>query len=194
MPTIMTHTAVPLALGLGLGKETIPPRLLVAGMFMSMLPDLDVIAFHFDISYDYLDVIAFHFDISYDSPFGHRGFTHAPLFAVLCALLLAGACRCFGASFARAFTFLFVSMASHGVLDAFTNGGRGIAVLWPFSDARYFAPAQVIEVSPIGIARFLTERGVSVLASELAWVWLPCVILCTGLTLWRHIKRRAVDR
>jgi membrane-bound metal-dependent hydrolase YbcI (DUF457 family) len=43
MPTILTHTAVPLALGLGLGPRAIPPRLLVAGVTASMVPDLDVL-------------------------------------------------------------------------------------------------------------------------------------------------------
>jgi inner membrane protein len=69
------------------------------------------------------------------------------------------------------------STASHGILDAFTNGGLGIAFLWPFSSERYFAPYQVIEVSPIGISRFLSSRGLAVLESELVWVWAPCVVL-----------------
>ncbi len=32
MPTIVTHAAVPLCLGLGLGSRIIPPRLLLAGV------------------------------------------------------------------------------------------------------------------------------------------------------------------
>ena len=43
MPTIVTHAAVPLCLGLGLGSRIIPPRLLLAGVAIAMLPDADVL-------------------------------------------------------------------------------------------------------------------------------------------------------
>ena len=37
MPTVITHAAVPLCLGLGLGTKVIPPRLLFAGIVLAML-------------------------------------------------------------------------------------------------------------------------------------------------------------
>lgn len=51
MPTIMTHAAVPICLGLGLGTRVIPPRLLFSGIVLAMLPDADVLAFKFGIAY-----------------------------------------------------------------------------------------------------------------------------------------------
>ena len=77
----------------------------------------------------------------------------------------------------RVFVFLFVAIASHGALDACTNGGLGVAFLWPWSGERFFAPEalRVIEVSPIGLGRFLSARGVVVLESELRWIWLPAL-------------------
>jgi inner membrane protein len=69
--------------------------------------------------------------------------------------------------------YLFLATASHGVFDALTNGGRGIAFFAPFSSTRYFFPFRPIEVSPLSITRFLSERGWLVLRSELYWVWLP---------------------
>ncbi len=42
MPTVITHAAVPLCIGLGLGSKVIPPRLLFAGIILAMLPDADV--------------------------------------------------------------------------------------------------------------------------------------------------------
>ena len=45
MPTIITHAAVPLCLGLGLGSRVIPPRLLFTGIVLAMLPDADVLTF-----------------------------------------------------------------------------------------------------------------------------------------------------
>ena len=167
MPTVLTHPAVPLAIGLGLGRDVIPTPLLIAGVAVSVVPDLDVLAFRYGISYA--------------SNFGHRGFSHSLLFALILALLGACAFRYFQTSFGRAFWFLFLAAVSHGILDAFTNGGLGIAFLWPWSTERFFAPMQVIQVSPIGISRFLSSRGVSVLISEFVWVWIPCLILGFGL-------------
>ena len=51
MPTVITHAAVPLCIGLGLGSKVIPPRLLFAGIILAMLPDADVLSFKFGIAY-----------------------------------------------------------------------------------------------------------------------------------------------
>jgi inner membrane protein len=67
---------------------------------------------------------------------------------------------------------LFACTASHPLLDALTNGGLGVALFWPWSDARLFAPWRPIAVSPIG-AGFFSARGLAVLGSDLRWVWLP---------------------
>ena len=167
MPTVFTHPAIPLVIGLGLGKDVIPTPLLISGIAVSVLPDLDVLAFRYGISYA--------------SNYGHRGFSHSLLFALILALLGASAFRYFQTSFGRAFLFLFLAAVSHGILDAFTNGGLGIAFLWPWSTERFFVPMQVIQVSPIGISRFLSLRGVSVLISEIIWVWIPCLMIGFGL-------------
>jgi inner membrane protein len=142
MPTILTHPAIPLTLGLGLGNTIVPGRLLAAGAVASIVPDLDVIALRFGVSYA--------------SEFGHRGFSHSLLFAVLVALVGAGAWRQFQTSYWRACCFLFIATASHGVLDAFTNGGFGVAFLWPWSHQRFFFGPQVLEVSPLTLSRFLS--------------------------------------
>lgn len=46
MPTIITHAAIPLAIGLGQGSGIIGRRLLLAGVAASILPDMDVLACH----------------------------------------------------------------------------------------------------------------------------------------------------
>jgi len=163
MPTILSHPAVPLAVGLGLGRAKISPRLLACGVFGAILPDLDVIAFKLGIPYA--------------AAFGHRGFSHSLLFAAVAALLAACACRPLRTTPGRAFAFTGLAVASHGLLDTLTNGGLGIGLLWPWSETRFFAPVQPIEVSPLNPARFVTARGAQVLLSELTWVWLPMVVL-----------------
>ena len=172
MPTILTHPAVPLAVGLGLGSGVIPARLLLAGIIVCVLPDFDVIAFHLGLPYAH--------------DLGHRGASHSFLFAAVIALLGATAFHFFRASLSRTFSFLFLAAASHGILDAFTNGGLGIAFFWPFSATRYFAPMQVIEVSPLSLSRIFSARFAEVLVSELLWVWLPCLLLMIILLLARR--------
>jgi inner membrane protein len=175
MPTIFTHAIVPLAVGAGLGRAIVPPRLLIAGMAVAVLPDLDVVGLQFGVGWG--------------TTLGHRGFSHSLVVAAAVALLGACAARNLGSSFARAFLFLFFSMASHGLLDALTNGGSGIALLWPFSGERFFAPYTPIEVSPIGLSRFLSERGARVMVSEILWVWLPVLALLVALRLARRTFR-----
>jgi inner membrane protein len=116
-----------------------------------------------------VDALAFRLGIPYSAPFGHRGATHSLLFA-----LLAGTAA--GLFLAQGGRRLFWQVtgvaclvaASHPVLDALTDGGLGVALLWPFSSARFFAPWRPIPVAPIG-ARMLSSRGLQVLAVEAIW-------------------------
>jgi len=135
------------------------------------------------------DVIAFRLGIPYSAEFGHRGFSHSLPLAGVVALLGALALRKVNTPVRMSAWFLFLSMASHGILDAFTTGGKGIAMLWPFSEQRFFSPFQVIEVSPLSLARFLSSRGVTVLISELQWVWLPSICLALVLIAIRLARR-----
>lgn len=175
MPTVFTHAAVPLVMGIGLGGRVISRRLLVAGVVASMIPDLDVLAFRFHIAYA-------------DS-FGHRGASHSLVFAALLALVAGLFARPLKSTRRVAAVFVGLSAASHGVLDAFTNGGYGAALWWPFSSARVFAPWQVIEVSPLSLRRVFSARGWEVLQSELMWVWLPAMLLGALLVLVRRRGR-----
>jgi inner membrane protein len=84
-----------------------------------------------------------------------------------------------------AWLFLFLSMASHGVLDAFTDGGLGVALLSPFDTGRFFAPFRPIVVSPLGARSFLEGAG-PILANEVLWVGLPCATLAAVLAAGRR--------
>ena len=81
--------------------------------------------------------------------------------------------------------FFFLATASHGFLDAMTDGGLGVAFFSPFDDTRYFLPLTPIRVSPIGISRFFTARGFAVIRSELLWIWLPTALLIAVLCVSR---------
>lgn len=163
MASAFSHIAVPIAIRLGKGRRSIPWRLLAFAMFASAAPDLDSIGFKFGVPYE--------------SQWGHRGFTHSILFAALFAFLPTLNERYFKSSRSAIFLATFVSMVSHGVLDALTTGGLGVAFFWPFDNDRYFFPWRVIEVSPIGIHEFFAERGLAVIRSEFIYVWIPCVLI-----------------
>jgi inner membrane protein len=164
LPTIFSHAVA----AIGIGSVILPRHsratLWAAGIVCSMLPDADVIGFQFGIGYG--------------SMLGHRGLTHSLLFAALLSFAVTFAFFNNPPPLARVriALFLFVATASHGLLDAFTNGGLGIAFFAPFDDERFFFPARPIAVSPIGTA-FFSARGLDVLRSELLWVWLPALTL-----------------
>ena len=173
MPTILSHPAVPLALAIALGPARVSGRLLVAGVVASVLPDLDVLGFRLGIAYSH--------------ELGHRGFTHSLVFAVALAMAACLFANRLKSRPALAFAFVFVACASHGMLDMLTTGGHGVALFWPFSDDRYFWPVQVIEVSTLNLRRFFGEAGLTVLASELRWVWLPAAVMAVlGYALRRR--------
>lgn len=177
MASLLTHPVVPLAIAMIAGRELVSARLLVAGITASLLPDVDVLAFRFGI--DYADA------------FGHRGATHSVAFALLVGGLGALAAPALHARRAVAFAFVAAACLSHALLDMLTNGGLGVALWWPLTDARHFFPVRVLEVSPIGLRRFLGPAGWTVILSELRWVWLPAAVLA-GAGLW--LRRHRFDR
>ena len=124
-----------------------------------------------------LDVIGFYFNIEYGAALGHRGMTHSLLFAVAISWFLGRFSKFLRSRPATIFMFSFISMASHGVLDALTNGGLGVAFLWPLSNRRFFFPWHEIIVSPIGLKNFLNGRAWIVFQSEIIYIWGPCLLL-----------------
>lgn len=137
------------------------------------------------------DVIGFKLHVPYASLWGHRGLTHSVLAAAVVAAVLTGLAGLRRSNdmppLARLWVLLFLATASHGVLDAMTTGGLGVAFFSPFDQQRYFFSLRPIQVSPIGIRNFLGPRGLLVLSSEAVWVGLPC--LCV-LLMRRAIHRR----
>lgn len=178
MPTLLGHPAIPLSLGLALGRMRIPAPLVTAGILVSVLPDLDVVAFRLGIPYA--------------SGLGHRGFSHSLLFAAVLAALGTIGLRACKVPSLTALWYLFLAAASHGLLDMLTTGGLGVALLWPWSEARHFAPFQFIKVSPLSLGRFFSPRGLAVLISEFTWIWLPCLLAAGCIALLRRKGTRGV--
>ena len=169
MPTVFTHPVAAAALAPAVGAHE-KLRLLGIAALCTVLPDLDMVMFWFGIPYEH--------------PLGHRGFSHSLVFAALVAFVLA---RLFFRPERRGAVglYLFAATASHPLLDMLTNGGLGVALFSPFTNARLFFPWRPIAVSPFGL-EFFSERGAAVVLSELAWVWAPSALLGLALLVWRR--------
>jgi inner membrane protein len=180
MPTIFSH-ALAASAAARWWRGGLPARFWTWTAVCAMLPDGDVIAFSFGIPYEDM--------------FGHRGFTHSLFFAVVVGVAATwhllhrpapDSHRPEADSHRLALFVWFTAVtASHGLLDALTNGGRGIAFFAPFSDHRYFFPWRPIQVSPIGVG-FFSPRGLRVLASEAGWIWVPSAIIAASARLFRN--------
>ena len=180
MPSAISHAAVAVAAGIAFAPRDVPDHFWPVAIACSIIPDADIIAFSLGIPYN-------HF-------FGHRGFFHSPFFGFLVSIFMVGVFFRDVAIFSRRWffylIFFFLLATSHGILDALTNGGLGIALLAPFDSTRYFFPWRPIVVSPIGISGLFTKWGLMVIRSELLWVWLPCFLMAIVSTVIRVAVRR----
>ena len=179
MATIFSHAIAAVALGSALPRPVMRRRVIAAGALLAMMPDADVLSFRLGIAYG--DML------------GHRGLTHSIFFAACVAA--AGAFALLprarpAAERALVWAYLFLATASHGLLDAMTDGGHGVAFFAPFERSRYFLPFTPIAVSPIGASRFFSARGVEVLTNELVWVWLPAAAFTACAFVIKRISRR----
>ena len=167
MPSAITHALVGLSSGLAVSQGSAPKRFWVLSMICAMLPDLDVLTFKFGIAYA--------------SFWGHRGFFHSIFFAVLLGGIIATLFFRKEGVLSKSWLFYFlyfsVVASTHGILDALTNGGLGIALLSPFDTERYFFPATPIYVSPLSVKAFISGRGLAVLKNEILWVWCPAIFM-----------------
>lgn len=165
MASIFGHALTAFAIGKPMVKKLLNLKLVLLGIICSIFPDADVLGFQFGIPYK--------------SFWGHRGFTHSFVFAIILAILLVFTFYKTKRSkdkISIAF-YLFICTASHGILDALTNGGKGVALLAPFDNSRYFFPFRPIKVSPIGITNFFSEWGFKVVLSELIWIGIPSIFI-----------------
>ena len=181
MASVFSHGLAALGIGACFYRPGTRKHVWIAGVLCSVIPDLDVFGFRFGIPYGDF--------------WGHRGFTHSILFAALLATLVVLVAFRQGVPGLGRFalwTYFFLATASHGLLDALTDGGLGVAFFSPFNNTRYFLPWRPIRVSPIGISRFFSHRGLEVVQSELLWIWLPAALLILGAWLIRRGTAKSI--
>jgi inner membrane protein len=173
MATLYTHAAVGLALGnVGLARR-MPTLFWVLAGLLPIVPDLDAFS-----------------DAPYGSALGHRGFTHSLGFAILIGSIAAAATfRRFKVNVWALACLFSVVTATHGLLDALTDGGEGIAFFWPASDHR-FGPWGPIHVADIADELPNPWRSRAI-RTELLWVWLPMSLAVAGATFIRRLRSRS---
>ncbi len=147
----------------------------------AVLPDIDALGVQFGLGHGH-------------GLFGHRGLTHSLLFAAVAACAVAFLFRrrrLPGSERWRVGLCVFAAVVSHGMLDALTNGGGGVAFLAPFDSSRYFFPVTPIRVSPLRATALFTARGAAVLGSEMRWVWMPAGLVALASAVLRARRKPA---
>jgi inner membrane protein len=176
MPTIFSHAIIGSAFAKLAARESVHSPTVAACALLAMLPDADGLFFGI---------------IPYAHVLGHRGLSHSLLFAVLAGWLTTVFFVWRGwiarDAFWRYAALFAIATASHGVLDAFTSGGLGVAFFAPFDVTRYFFPWRPIPVSPMSAAALLTARGWRVMSGEfvLLWTFAAAAWLWRREVLWR---------
>jgi inner membrane protein len=180
LPTCITHAAVGACAGIAVANGTTPRRFLVLSILAAMLPDIDILSFLFSIPYDDL--------------FGHRGVTHSLLFAgssgFIIVLTFFREVQLLSRQWWSHSLYFSSIIFMHGVLDAFTNGGEGVAFLAPFINRRFFAEFTPIEVSPVNLLHFFDGRGYDILVTEMVWVLAPSLAVALLVRLFLAASRR----
>ncbi|WP_108868457.1 metal-dependent hydrolase [Aquimarina aquimarini] len=177
MASIFAHGFTAYAFSKSFSKEVYTTKLWLLGILCSIIPDADVIGFKFGISYK--------------SFWGHRGFSHSLLVALLLGIAITFIFynkKMFTKMGIALILYFSICTASHGILDAMTTGGLGVAFFSPFDDMRYFLPWRPIQVSPIGASKFFSVWGVKVLLSELIWIAIPATMYILATNYVRKQK------
>jgi inner membrane protein len=176
MPTIVTHGFVAALLAKSFAAGRMPARFWFLSVLCPILPDADIVGFPLGVRYG--DIL------------GHRGLSHSLVFALVLSLIVSFlALPRVPQRWTRflLISYFFAVTASHGILDAMTDGGLGVAFFTPFDDTRYFFPFRPIKVSPIGLS-FFSARGLDVIWSEFLWVCIPGTIIAAAVLSLRKLR------
>lgn len=158
--------ALPLTGVPSIRKAVRPVGLMFAAGVLAVAPDIDT---------------AFYGIIPYAHFLGHRGFVHSPFFSFLIAVVLSSllyaVIRNLGFRAFLGITAAFtLALASHGILDAMTDAGLGVMLLYPFSEERIFLPWRPFYAPPIKLSSISYDKVQMMIKSEL-----PIVLSCVAV-------------
>jgi len=173
MPSLLGHAAAGLAITTAFHGDKLPRRTWALAAFCAMAPDLDWFVSLLDMHRGHV--------------LNHRGAAHSFFAAGLIAtavFLLA-----FRKEQRRGAVWLCLTIAavSHGILDALTSGGVGVALFMPFSETRWACLWQPGKVAPLPLGREHTWHFLHSLWTELFWIGFPALVLAA----WSRLARKA---
>lgn len=171
--SLFGHALAGLTLSAAFTRGRPPRRLWLAAMACAVAPDLDWFS-HFA-------------DLPDGASLSHRGLSHSLLAALLIAALAMGLGFRHQLRNPWPWACLLAASFSHGLLDACTFGGTGVAFLLPFSEARFVCAWQPIFVSPIPLNGRLLDWLLFSLGTELLWIGLPAGLVFS----WFRFSPRA---
>ncbi|MHC4660168.1 MAG: metal-dependent hydrolase [Planctomycetota bacterium] len=180
MPSVFTHAVTGLAAGKIVTARKMPLRFWILSAILPGLPD-------FDVMFSFLGIPCTSF-------FGHRGFFHSPFLAVLLGLFATAVFfrkeKAFSKKWWLLALYFSLILASHGILDAMTYRGLGVAFFSPFSNERFLLPWQPLPSMMVGLRFFLSRWFAMILLQEILWVWIPTLAILGIVLLCRRFFRR----
>jgi inner membrane protein len=147
-------------------RPSLPTLLVFAGL--ALLPDADVLL----VTLGACD----------NGVCGHRGASHSLPMAIAIGFVAGLLARRMRWPVLRTMIATTIAVGSHALLDVLGAGGRGLPLLWPFTDHRFHSPIRIFPDAPRGLA-FLSWPGFMNVAIEFA-VFLPVMIFA----LWPRIR------
>jgi inner membrane protein len=148
---------------------------------LAMLPDVDIF------------LVALGADDA--GALGHRGASHSLPLALVVGLMAAYAAQRIGWPVVRTAIAATVAVASHALLDLLAHGGRGLPLLWPYTETRFQLPLRILPDAPkifsdaADETTLLSRLGMVNLAIELA-VFFPLI----AYALWPRLTTVPVAR
>jgi inner membrane protein len=131
-----------------------------------------------------IDVLLVSFGASEKGAFGHRGALHSLTMALASGVFCALAARRWRWPVMRTALAGAAAVASHTLLDLLDARGKGLALFWPLSSARYHSPWRLLPDAPRGL-KLLSGSGLLEFVTEFA-LFLPITIYA----LWPQIRAR----
>lgn len=167
MPMTTTHALLPIAVAVAVAKRPVPWTLVILAAVAAAAPDVDGLFKHL-------------FPVPPNSIYAHRGAAHSLFVALAAGALAAVFHKRLGVRRLTAGVLIASAMASHGLLDMMTDGGQGVAYLWPVSSVRLFADWRPIHSSPVNLAHLVSETLVR-LMSDLRQLIIPMFVVALAI-------------
>lgn len=179
MPSFFGHALAGYAIGTAFHRGRPPRRMVLLSVACAVAPDLDWFTGLLDPGDRF--------------GLGHRGLLHSLLAAGLLTVLAMTLANREQTRRPRPWFCLGAATFSHGMLDAITFGGTGVAFLEPFSSIHFVAAWQPIFVAPIPLSGHLAHWLAFSLGTEALWIGLPALALILASRILGSLDSRAEE-